>query len=153
MRCENSNGAMGSLAIFFFLKTWTCNGYFFALPDQIFLSLSACWACGPEEKAYTYQRQRLDTYLLACLFIPHWCQEDIGIFKETLLPPSCLWTLHDNKKLCAHTFSSFDFWWLRAYRKFYSTAIRLQPTNYKSKVIKCGFFYLHIPWWVLLLGH
>ena len=62
---------------------WEQQWIFFALPDQIFLSLSAC-ACGLEEKAYTYQRQRLDTYLLACLFIPHWCQEDIGIFKETL---------------------------------------------------------------------
>ena len=80
---------------------------FFALPDQIFLSLSAC-ACGPEEKAYTYQRQRLDTYLLAYSF--HIDVRRISeFFKETLLLPACLWTLHDNKKLSAHTFSSFDF--------------------------------------------
>ena len=33
MRCENSNGAMGSLAMYCYFsknekKTWTCNGYF-----------------------------------------------------------------------------------------------------------------------------
>ena len=79
------NGLFGDVAIFLKneKKPVDLQWIFFALPDQIFLSLSAC-ACGPEEKAYTYQRQRLDTYLLACLFIQHWCQEDIGIFKETL---------------------------------------------------------------------